>query len=104
VVLVAILDADREGFLRSQTSLMQTMGRAARNVSGRIILYADTMTDSLKKAIAEVDRRRERQLKYNQEHNITPQTIIKKIEDMLDVKAAEPEQRPKKMNYNSRQK
>lgn len=85
VVLVAILDADREGFLRSQTSLMQTMGRAARNVSGRIILYADNLTDSLKRAIAEVERRRRKQLEYNKEHNITPKTIEKKIEDMLEI-------------------
>ncbi|MCU0679837.1 MAG: excinuclease ABC subunit UvrB [Planctomycetes bacterium] len=85
VTLVAILDADREGFLRSQTSLMQTMGRAARNVSGKIILYADTITASMEKAIAEVERRREKQLAYNKKYNITPKTIIKKIEDMLDV-------------------
>lgn len=84
VTLVAILDADREGFLRSQTSLMQTMGRAARNVSGRIILYADKMTESMNKAITESRRRRIIQLKYNQENNINPTTVIKKIEDMLD--------------------
>ncbi len=83
VTLVAILDADREGFLRSQTSLMQTMGRAARNVSGKIILYADKETDSMKKAIAESRRRREKQLAYNQKHKITPQTVIKKIESLL---------------------
>ncbi|MEI7451898.1 MAG: excinuclease ABC subunit UvrB [Candidatus Falkowbacteria bacterium] len=84
VTLVAILDADREGFLRSQTSLMQTMGRAARNVSGKIILYADKKTDSMKKAIAEVDRRRTKQLAYNKKHNITPETIKKVIENFLD--------------------
>jgi excinuclease ABC subunit B len=83
VTLVAILDADREGFLRSQTSLMQTMGRAARNVSGKIILYADRETDSMKRAIAESRRRREKQLAYNQKHNITPKTVIKKIESLL---------------------
>ncbi len=85
VTLVAILDADREGFLRSETSLMQTMGRAARNVSGKIILYADKKTDSMKKAIAEVERRREKQLAYNKEHHIVPKTINKKIEDLLQV-------------------
>jgi excinuclease ABC subunit B len=85
VTLVAILDADREGFLRSQTSLMQTMGRAARNVSGKIILYADTITNSIKLAIEEVDRRRIKQLAYNKKHNIVPQTIIKKIEDFLEI-------------------
>ena len=84
VTLVAILDADREGFLRSQTSLMQTMGRAARNVSGRIILYADKITESMDKAISESRRRRIKQLAYNKKHHITPTTVIKKIEDMLD--------------------
>lgn len=84
VTLVAILDADREGFLRSQTSLLQTMGRAARNVSGRIILYADKTTDSMDKAISESRRRRIKQLEYNKKHDITPTTVIKKIEDMLD--------------------
>ncbi|MFA6416900.1 MAG: excinuclease ABC subunit UvrB [Patescibacteria group bacterium] len=85
VTLVAILDADREGFLRSQTSLMQTMGRAARNVKGKIILYADKKTESMKRAINEAERRRKKQLKYNKEHNITPINIYKKIEGFLDV-------------------
>lgn len=85
VSLVAILDADREGFLRSQTSLIQTMGRAARNVSGKIILYADNMTGSIKKAVKEVERRRKKQLAYNKKHKINPKTIIKKIEDFLDL-------------------
>lgn len=84
VTLVAILDADREGFLRSQTSLMQTMGRAARNVSGRIILYADQITDSMRRAMREAERRRKKQLAYNKEHGITPQTVYKKIEEFLD--------------------
>ncbi|MDP3837087.1 MAG: excinuclease ABC subunit UvrB [bacterium] len=83
VTLVAILDADREGFLRSQTSLMQIMGRAARNVSGKIILYADKETDSMNKAISESRRRRDIQLKYNAKHGITPKTIIKTIESLL---------------------
>jgi len=85
VTLVAILDADREGFLRSQTSLMQTMGRAARNVKGKIILYADKKTESMKRAINEAERRRKKQLKYNKENNITPTNIFKKIEGFLDV-------------------
>lgn len=85
VTLVAILDADREGFLRSETSLMQTMGRAARNVKGKIILYADKMTDSMKKAIKEVERRRKKQIEYNTKNNIVPKTIIKDIEDFLDI-------------------
>lgn len=85
VSLVAILDADREGFLRSQTSLIQTMGRAARNVRGKIILYADNMTGSIKNAVKEVERRRKKQLTYNKKYNINPETIIKKVEDFLDL-------------------
>ena len=84
VSLVAILDADREGFLRSQTSLIQIMGRAARNVSGKIILYADELTGSIKNAVKEVERRRKKQLAYNKKHNIKPRTVIKKVEDLLD--------------------
>lgn len=84
VTLVAILDADREGFLRSETSLMQTMGRAARNVKGKIILYADRTTDSMKRAISEANRRREKQLAYNKKHGIIPQTVVKPIEEFLD--------------------
>jgi excinuclease ABC subunit B len=85
VSLVAILDADREGFLRSQTSLIQTMGRAARNVSGKIILYADKMTGSIKNAVKEVERRRIKQLAYNKKQGIDPKTVIKKIEDFLQI-------------------
>ncbi|MBN2854052.1 excinuclease ABC subunit UvrB [Patescibacteria group bacterium] len=85
VTLVAILDADREGFLRSETSLMQTMGRAARNVKGKIILYADKITDSMNRAMKEVERRRKKQLAYNKKHNISPKTTYKKIEDMLEI-------------------
>ena len=81
--LVAILDADKEGFLRSRTSLIQTIGRAARNVDGRVILYADRMTDSLKAAMGETDRRRARQQAYNVEHGITPESIRTKIGDVL---------------------
>ncbi|MDD3498679.1 MAG: excinuclease ABC subunit UvrB [Candidatus Moranbacteria bacterium] len=84
VSLVAIFDADKEGFLRNETSLIQTIGRAARNVSGRVILYADRVTGSLKNAIQETERRREIQLAYNKKHKITPKTIKKKIESIVD--------------------
>lgn len=83
VSLVAILDADKEGFLRSSTSLIQTFGRAARNVAGKVILYADQMTDSMKKAISETNRRRQIQQDYNCRHKITPQSIIKRIDEVL---------------------
>ena len=84
VSLVAILDADKEGFLRSHRSLIQTIGRAARNVNGVAILYADKITDSMKAAIDETERRREKQIKFNEEHDIVPQQIKKQVKDIID--------------------
>ena len=85
ISLVAILDADKEGFLRSETSLIQTIGRAARNAEGHVVMYADNMTDSMRAAIDETNRRRELQQKYNEEHGITPQTIKKSVRDLISI-------------------
>ena len=85
ISLVAILDADKEGFLRSETSLVQTIGRAARNADGHVIMYADTVTDSMRRAIEETGRRRKLQEQYNQEHGITPQTIRKAVRDLISI-------------------
>ena len=85
ITLVAILDADKEGFLRSETSLIQTIGRAARNAEGHVIMYADTITDSMREALDETNRRREIQMKYNEEHGITPQTIKKAVRDLISI-------------------
>ena len=83
---MAILDADKEGFLRGDKALLQTIGRAARNANGRVIMYADNITRSMRKAIDETNRRREIQMAYNEEHGITPQTIIKDIRDSISAK------------------
>ena len=85
VKLVAILDADKEGFLRSDTSLIQTIGRAARNAEGRVIMYADTVTGSMRRAIDETNRRRAVQQEYNRAHNITPKTIIKEVKSTIGI-------------------
>ena len=97
ITLVAILDADKEGFLRSETSLIQTIGRAARNAEGRVIMYADMMTDSMRIAIDETMRRRNMQQKYNEEHGITPTTIKKAVRDLISISQAVAETEDKMM-------
>ena len=98
VSLVAILDADKEGFLRSETSLVQTIGRAARNAEGTVIMYADVVTKSMETAITETQRRREIQQKYNEEHGIVPKTIVKDIRDVLEITKKETK-KMKKSDY-----
>ena len=93
VSLVAILDADKEGFLRSDTALIQTIGRAARHVNGRVIMYADRITDSMNAALTETNRRRAKQVKYNQEHGIVPASIHKAIRDLTDQLSADARQK-----------
>ena len=88
ISLVAILDADKEGFLRSETSLIQTVGRAARNVNGHVIMYADTITKSMKACIDETNRRRKIQIKYNTENNITPKSIVKSVREIIAIENA----------------
>ncbi len=107
VSLVAILDADKEGFLRSESSLIQTIGRAARNAEGQVIMYADSVTDSMERAIRETNRRREIQMKYNEEHGIVPKTIIKEIRDVIDIAPSDgntPEKKKKKLDAQDKEK
>ena len=96
VSLIAILDADKEGFLRSERSLIQTIGRAARNSDGYVIMYADCVTDSMERAIKETERRRSIQMKYNEEHGIIPRTITKKVSDIIEISSKEDEKLRKK--------
>ena len=98
VSLVAIMDADKQGFLRSERSLIQTIGRAARNSNGRVIMYADTISESMDIAIKETNRRRKIQEEYNQEHNITPTTIVKNISDVISNEIEEETKKPEKMS------
>ncbi|HIT12510.1 MAG TPA: excinuclease ABC subunit UvrB [Candidatus Pelethosoma merdigallinarum] len=98
VSLIAIMDADKQGFLRSTRSLIQTIGRAARNADGHVIMYADTISESMQEAISETERRREIQMKYNQEHGITPKTIIKEIHDVISNNEELEEKKPEKIS------
>ncbi len=104
VSLVAILDADKEGFLRSQTSLIQTIGRAARNAEGEVIMYADSVTDSMERAIVETERRRSIQQQYNLEHGIVPKTIVKDVRAIIDMGVADNSKSSKKLSYKEREK
>lgn len=104
VSLVAILDADKEGFLRSETALIQTIGRAARNADGQVIMYADCVTPSMEKAISETYRRREIQMKYNKKHNIVPKTIKKGVRDILEISATHKDESGKRLSRAEREK
>ena len=104
VALVAILDADKEGFLRSERSLIQTIGRAARNSEGEVIMYADSVTPSMEKALKETARRREIQMKYNSDHGITPKTIIKKVSDVLEISTHSDDDKKPKKQLNAEEK
>lgn len=104
VSLVAILDADKEGFLRSETALIQTIGRAARNADGQVIMYADCVTASMEKAISETYRRREIQMEYNKEHNIVPKTIKKGVRDILEISATHKDESGKRLSRAEREK
>ena len=96
VDLVAILDAYREGFLRSGRSMIQIIGRAARNANGRVIMYADTITDSMRYAIDETNRRRKLQMEYNEAHGITPKTIVKDVYDLIEITASDEKEEPER--------
>ena len=98
VSLIAIMDADKQGFLRSERSLIQTIGRAARNANGRVIMYADYISDAMDKAIKETERRRNIQDKYNKEHNITPKTIIKEIHEVISNTDTRNEEKKQKLS------
>lgn len=104
VSLVAILDADKEGFLRSESSLIQTIGRAARNANGKVIMYADSVTGSMERAITETERRREIQKKYNLEHGITPKTIIKGVRDVIEISSDKDIKKPSQKQYTKRER
>ena len=105
VSLVAILDADKEGFLRTETSLIQTIGRAARNASGKVIMYADTVTAAMRRAIGETNRRRAIQDAYNKEHGIVPTTVVKGVRDVIDIgKAVESKEKKGKLSASARER
>ena len=104
VSLICILDADKQGFLRSSRSLIQTIGRCARNANGHVIMYADSMSEAMNEAITETERRRKIQEEYNEKHNITPKTIIKEIHDVVTNEDEVKEQKPKKLSKKEREK
>ncbi len=104
VSLIAIMDADKQGFLRSERSLIQTIGRAARNANGRVIMYADHISDAMEKAIKETERRRQIQDDYNKKHGITPRTIVKEIRELITNNQEKAEEKPEKLSKQEKQK